>query len=551
MEGHATAATAQGRDDPASRAAAPPTGSLRRDLALLALLLLAAVALRAWHLKHTEVAARDSIGFIRYAWQLGHRPWVETIRDPRQMQHPGYPFAILAMSHAVGGLVGGSEANVMQLSAQLTSCLASLLLIVPSYYLGRELFNRGAGFGAALLFQCLPTGSRVFADGLSEALFLLFAATALYGAVRALRAHAPAWFALTGLFGALAYLTRPEGALVVVATGLVLLALQCVRGRRAPWPRFLACGAALSVTAVTVGCPLYLITGKLTVKPTATGVWEQTAPSGSAGQLVVPGGEARAALPLAVWVSPDADPALKAVAHEFTKGGNYVLWVPTLLGLFLLRDVFRRQPGAWVLLLVSLTILALMWRVAALFGYVSDRHLLLPLFCAGYPAVAAVPRLVSLSAALLRRLPGLGRLGARLPSAAHPVWAALLTAGLIAAALPKTLEPLHANRSGFRGAGEWIAGHGHDWDVVLDPYSWAHYYAGSVFHEDRPPQPPPGERRMTYVVIEESGHEHQRLNQLLQEARRQSQSGRKVWEWTGKRSKEVVEVVVYEVPGPY
>ena len=75
------------------------------------------------------------------------------------------------------------------------------------------------------------------------------------------------------------------------------------------------------------------------------------------------------------------------------------------------------------------------------------------------------------------------------------MWAALLLAGLAVAALPKTLEPLHANRSGFRDAGAWIADHGHDWDAVVDPYSWAHYYSGSVFREDQSPPLPSGNGR--------------------------------------------------------
>ncbi len=546
MEGHPTGRTAPVQGDPANRAASPPRGSPRRDLALIGLLLLAALGLRAWHLMHTEVAARDSIGFIRYAWLLGHHPWIETIRDPRQEQHFGYPLAILAVSYPVRQFMAGPEPAVMQFSAQLASCLASILLVVPTFYLGRELFNRGVGFWAALLFQCLPAAGRVFADGLSEGVFLLFAATALFGAVRAFRAHGPAWFALAGAASALAYLTRPEGALIVAATGAVLLGVQCIRARRAPWLRFLACGTALGMTAVTVGSPLYLITGKLTVKPTAGRVFENVTGAGAAEPSPPAGADARAALPFAVWL-PATDPAFAAVGREFVKGGHYVLWLPTLLGLWWFRDRFRLRPGAWVLLLVSLAIMALMWRVAALLGYVSDRHLLLPLLCGSYPAVAMIPQLVTGAAALTRWLPLLGVLRARLPAAVHPVWTALFMAGLALAALPKTLEPLHANRSGFRDAGAWIAGHSHDWDEVVDPYSWTNYYSGRVFLEDERPATPAGQKRVAYLIVEESGHDHPRLK-MEQAAKERSKAGRKVWQWKGRHRKEVVEVVVYEVP---
>src|SRR5262249_29904420 len=144
---------------------------------------------------------------------------------------------------------------------------------------------------------------------------------------------------------------------------------------------------------------------------------------------------------------------LQAVAQEFVKGGHYVLWLPTLLGLWWFRDRFRLHPGAWVLLLVSAAVLALMWRVASLLGYVSDRHLLLPILCGAFGGVAVVPKVVSVSAALLGRLRFPARLRERLPAATSPLWAALVLAGFVVAALPKSLEPLHANRKGFRDAG--------------------------------------------------------------------------------------------------
>src|SRR5262249_30611559 len=146
-------------------------------LRLLLVLLLLAAGLRGWLLSHTEVAARDSIGFIRLAWQLEHKPWVEVL--PNAQQHPGYPLALLAVSVPVRQFLGGPDTTAMQLSAQLTSALAGTLLVIPMFYLGRELFSRGVAFWACVLFQCLPVGGRILSDGLSEATFLLFAVTTL------------------------------------------------------------------------------------------------------------------------------------------------------------------------------------------------------------------------------------------------------------------------------------------------------------------------------------------------------------------------------------
>ena len=69
-----------------------------------------------------------------------------------------------------------------------------------------------------------------------------------------------------------------------------------------------------------------------------------------------------------------------------------------------------------------------------------------------------------------------------------------------------------------------------------------------MFLEDASPSPPPGERKVAYLVIEESGREHLRLPDVPLVKQWAEESGHhKVWEWTGRRRKETVEVVVYEV----
>ena len=49
-----------------------------RDFGLIALLLLIAIGHRGWLLFHTEVLARDSIGFIRYALEFKTDNWTDS-----------------------------------------------------------------------------------------------------------------------------------------------------------------------------------------------------------------------------------------------------------------------------------------------------------------------------------------------------------------------------------------------------------------------------------------------------------------------------------------
>ena len=302
------------------------------------------------------------------------------------------------------------------------------------FLLGRALFHRSAGFWATLIFQCLPASGRILADGLSEGLFLLLAVTAFLAAVRALQTRSPRWFALTGACSALAYLTRPEGALIAAAAGLVLVVIQCTRAWHVSWRRFLACTAALTLAAAVLGSPLYLITGKLTVKPTSRFILhaDPDVPLPIPPLLALGGGGASDLPVFAVWLESTghhtSSSGLKAVTLEFVKGSVYVLWVPLLLGLWWFRDRLWQVPGAWVLLLVSVAILGLMWRVASLLGYVSDRHLILPLLCSTYWAVAAVPRFVTGLAELLGRWRFLTRWHLRLPAASRSICATLLLA---------------------------------------------------------------------------------------------------------------------------
>jgi hypothetical protein len=124
--------------------------------------------------------------------------------------------------------------------------------------------------------------------------------------------------------------------------------------------------------------------------------------------------------------------------------------------------------------------------------------------------------------------------------------ATLLLLGLIGAALPKSLEPLHANRAGLRQAGLWLHDHADVSDEIIDPYCWAHYYAGCVFREGLPTEPAPSHKPSQYVVLEHGRSEHNRLTGL-EVARWLAEQGQVVYRWEGKQGKHIAEVVVYEV----
>jgi hypothetical protein len=552
---------------------AVPRGGAWRDLGLLALLLTLAAGSRLWLLGHTEVAARDSIGFIRYALQLEHQPWRDVLKG--SLQHPGYPAAVLAVSLPVRHYVAAPEAVIWQLSAQLASALAGILLVFPMYFLGRELFDRRVGFWASVLFQCLPTSSRIMADALSESTYLLFAATALLWAVQALRTRSAVRATLCGVFVGLAYLTRPEGFLVLPAVLLVLVVVQLIPAWRGPAGRTLACGVCLVAAAVGVGGPYAAVIHHLTNKPTPLQILrsphaEGSEDAGTRGGPRVPG------RPLLAWWALDGErgsllAGLRALVAEVIKGYYYVAWLPALLALWWFRRRLRELPGAWVLLALSLLHSLVLWRLAVIMGYLSERHVLLLVLCGAFWAAAGMAEMGRRLAVAVHRLrPGSAVL------AADSRWATrLLLVGLACSGLVEGLRPLHANRAGHHAAGRWLADHARPADRVVDPFCWASYYAGRLFLEDRPGMEPADYRPTQYVVVEGKSNEaphsrprslgsllfgaaatpdrpegdHYRLP-LMAHALSLTQNGRLVYHWPEQVPEANAKVKVYAVPMP-
>jgi 4-amino-4-deoxy-L-arabinose transferase-like glycosyltransferase len=519
--------------------------------------------MRAWLIGHTSVAARDSIGFIRYALSLEQQPWSEVIRG--QHQHPGYPVVLMVVSWPIRAL-WGTNAVTTQLSAQVASGLASVLLVIPMYYLGRELFDRRTGFWGSLLFQCLPVSARILSDGLSEATFLLLTTTALLLAVLALRTHSIARFALCGLFSGLAYLTRPEGLGVIVAAGVVLAGMQVLPAWRCSWRRLLACGGSMALAAFLVGAPFMLITGKFTVKPTGNAVlgWQEAAPAHEEPSGDTPGQSRRQEKPisagpltaslLGIYAPSDLKDrrwwGVEAVTLEVIKAYQYYFGIPVLVGLWWFRKRLRAAPGAWILVAMSALQGLVLWHLAVVIGYVSDRHVQVLVLCGVYTAAAALLAVGPWLVALVRRLRGKEQTAEATPSVAGRWLSLVLLVSLVVLALSETLRPLHINRAGHRAAGEWLAAHTVPADPLEDPFCWAHFYADRLFWEGKELPPPPAGHKVTgYVVLEGPDHDHPRLPTLARAEELADKGGRKlVYYWPDDKGEAQARVRVYAVP---
>jgi hypothetical protein len=537
---------------------------LGADYLRLAVLVAVSAVVHLWLVAHTAVPARDAIGFARYALclqsphqtSLGHEFHRSAIDVLREQQHPpGYPAAVWAAAKFVRHTTTLPLPESTLLAAQLVSALAGVLLVVPTYLLGRMLFGRNVGFAAALLFQVLPLPARVTSDGLSEGLYLLATATAVMLGVWAVRRPGVGGFLLCGLATGLGYLVRPEGLMVVGAVGLVAAGMGLAR----TWPRDVALGriTALAVGVALVAGPYMLLIGQVTNKPTAKEMiptFQGPREKVTSGQLGPPA--AVAGPVFADWwtVPSDAGPgyvvgrAALGVAKETGKGLHYLAAGLAVLGVFATRRRLSADPGLWVLLAIVGLNVALLLHLGSTgyfvnekrTFYASERHVVLLVLVGCVFAAAALGPV----AAALSHLPRVGRFWAGR-------WApAGLLLAVVASALPSTLKPLHEQREGHKHAGRWMREHVREADCVIDPFDWAQWYAGRTLHFI--PADPPG-AEVLYAVVDNKNRaeDHERLPRI-RDARNVAADGRSVvvYHWPEHLPRESAKVLVYKLVRP-
>jgi hypothetical protein len=505
------------------------------DLVRIVLLLALSAVVHVWLVSHTTVPARDAIGFARQAMNLG-RPatFVDAVKNPENKQPPGYALTVLAAAAVVREVYAAPVPEQMLLAAQVASSAAGILLVIPMYLVGRMLFGRFAAFAGAALFQVLPVPAHVTADGLTEALYLLCAVSAVGCAAAGLRKRSTAFLLAGGVFTGLTYLVRPEGLILAVGVSITVGAMVVARA----WPARLALArlTGFAVGVLIPATPYMALIGGLTNKPTASEMMkqlngEQRAPTFKGQQI----NAVRSDTLFASWYSnPDGGKpvwAMKAVGQEVSKSFHYLSAGLAVIGIYLFRRRITVDPGlGLVVTLIGLNLgvlLLLAWHN----GYVSERHTML---------VVALGTLV-----VAGSLEPLGRVWERVPGAQW--FAGLPAAGLgllviAATCLPATFRPLHDNRAGHYFAGKYLGSVVTDDDAVFDPFCWAEYYSGRTLTHI-PPDPP--EVKVSYAVLETGPSPHSRLPRL-EHAKQIAEQGTVVYYWPETGPVDKAKVLVYK-----
>ena len=206
-----------------------PTGAAL--WAILALALVLRIAGAFWWQSRLAVDQRFEFGDSEAYWVLAQHvahgePFEYGSPDARVFRMPGYP-ALLAVLFWLFG------PDVPVRAARLLSAVLGTLAVAAVYWLAAALFDRRTGLVAALAAACYPGAIAMSVVILSEAPFCPLYVAQLAAWIQSWQAdrRAELWAALSGLFGGLASLMRPDWLLFVPFAALAGLCFARPRAK--------------------------------------------------------------------------------------------------------------------------------------------------------------------------------------------------------------------------------------------------------------------------------------------------------------------------------
>src|SRR5205085_4804070 len=77
--------------------------------------------------------------------------------------------------------------------------------------------------------------------------------------------------------------------------------------------------------------------------------------------------------------------AVQAIVSEVSRGFQFLVGLPVVLGIWLFRRRMR-YPAYWFMLGFALLQGLILWRLATVIGYLSERHVIILVLCGVFPA---------------------------------------------------------------------------------------------------------------------------------------------------------------------
>ena len=474
---------------------APRHVSDKSDLGLLVLLIAISVVVHGWIISQSVTCSKDGLGYGRYGWSLFHpthdlpadvtRNQLEIIQNNKH--HPGFPLSVAVMAEIVTRAWDAPFPYQLARAVQVASAFGALLLILPSYWIGKLLCGKYPAFIIALFTQILPVFAKDASDGLSDITHLALAAFGLLFAIRGFRRPRIGQFLLAGLFSGLAYLVRPEGLSVALAITVVLALF--VFTKRLPWKLAAMQFIALALGVLVAAGPYMFIIGAVTNKPSGQRIVNPVEVNPRVKMMQEGAAIPQAPALIARMIPPDVHGFNRfglvclTILEETSKSSHHAVLVLAIAGLFVLRKQFIEHPEWYLLLVYALIHLALLFMLGmrggeqhAVGGYISERHTLPISFVLIYLAIAGLEPLLS-------RLPWISSFRTMMT---HPWAARTIVLAIVISCVPALFKKLHSQHASHLEAAEYIREHYHFNDHLYDPYEWVRFYSGHLTKVIRP-----------------------------------------------------------------
>ena len=446
------------------------------------LLLAGSTLLLGWVVKHSEPTTSIGLRYIQEAQEIGRGGWRDVVY--RGIDHPLHPLGI-AVAHR---LFDGDSPASWQRAALLLSFASAVLLVIPIYLLALEIFGARAAFLAVVLVMANSVTGSIVVNVLSETSFLLWWSFGLWAAVRFLREGRFSWLPLAIGFGALAYLTRPEGILLPLSLSLAMLILPLQRGTRINWPRWWGAIILVLGGALLFSGPYAAVKGGFGTKP---GIARILGLSETSPPLAL---EREAPLP------PDQS-TVETYRLAATRTIESLLEVVTLpLVPFMLLGLYLAMRGRRTALLLGILLCATMValvRLHATGGYLTVRHALVPGMVLTLAAAAGLAWLTTRVA-----IPGrwLGLAHERF-SFGPAVWAMLIALVVIAPNL-RSLGPAHPGPFAvYYMTGDWLKANARAEEKVLDLTDWSLFFSRCEGYQFADVYKAPEDRAMRWIIV--------------------------------------------------
>jgi Dolichyl-phosphate-mannose-protein mannosyltransferase len=426
--------------------------------------MLAAALLLGWLAVHTEIFYTDGLRYIAQARTINQGSLSRGLLH--SVDHPVYPLAIVAIHK----LSGGDGPRDWQRAAQLAAVISGVLLVIPLYLISLELFGASRAWIACFFVYIVPFNGHVLADALSESTFLLFWSIGVWSSLRLLRTARLPWLISVVIASASAYLTRPEGLVILLSLVATLCVLPFWRSLEFPAAQARWALGLLIIGGLAAAGPFMVMKGGISSKPSMSRLMGR-APSALAMAV-----ERERPLEEGQSTAKTVVVAIRALARAVSRATTIPVLLLAPLGILAgCATAIGRRMWVYLGIMLGLCALALI-RVHMMAGYCTPRH---AMALAWILTIAGGAGLAQLAAIV-------GRVGARLK---NDVWvAARAEAGLTALALaiivissaPALTAPIDSGFAGYREAGEWLGAKASPTEHVIDPKGLALFYANET-----------------------------------------------------------------------